>query len=59
MKGSLAAMITATERFLNSGKEYPGTIAFLLTSDEEDQAVDGTAKAIKTIMAGGKKLISV
>ena len=50
MKGSLAAMITATERFLNSGKEYPGTIAFLLTSDEEDQAVDGTAKAIKTIM---------
>ena len=56
MKGSLAAMITATERFLNSGKEYPGTIAFLLTSDEEDQAVDGTAKAIKTIMASGKKI---
>ena len=56
MKGSLAAMITATERFLETKKEYPGTIAFLLTSDEEDQAVDGTAKAIKTIMADGTKI---
>ena len=56
MKGSLAAMVTATERFLESGKEYPGTIAFLLTSDEEDQAVDGTAKAIKTILARGTKI---
>ena len=56
MKGSLAAMITATERFLETEKEYPGTIAFLLTSDEEDQAVDGTAKAIKTIMADGTKI---
>ena len=56
MKGSLAAMITATGRFLETEKEYPGTIAFLLTSDEEDQAVDGTAKAIKTIMAGETKI---
>ncbi|MEC8299675.1 MAG: succinyl-diaminopimelate desuccinylase [Pseudomonadota bacterium] len=56
MKGSLAAMVTATERFLESVKEYPGTIAFLLTSDEEDQAIDGTAKAIKTIMADGTKI---
>ena len=56
MKGSLAAMITATGRFLETEKEYPGTIAFLLTSDEEDQALDGTAKAIKTIMADGTKI---
>ena len=56
MKGSLAAMITATGRFLETEKEYPGTIAFLLTSDEEDQAVDGTAKAIKTIIDDGTKI---
>ena len=55
MKGSLASMITATE-ILEKEKEYPGTIAFLLTSDEEDQAVDGTAKAIKTIISDGTKI---
>ena len=56
MKGSLAAMITATGRFLETEKDYPGTIAFLLTSDEEDEAVDGTAKAIKRLMADGTKI---
>ena len=49
MKGSLAAMLTATSRFLASSPEYIGTIAFLITSDEEDAAVDGTVRVMDTL----------
>ncbi len=42
MKGGLAAMVTATERFLARHPQHQGSIAFLLTSDEEGPAIDGT-----------------
>jgi succinyl-diaminopimelate desuccinylase len=49
MKGSLAAMLTATSRFINSSAQHKGTIAFLITSDEEGPAVDGTLRVMDTL----------
>jgi len=46
MKGSLAAMVTAVERFLSEHPDHRGQIAFLITSDEEGVAVDGTVKVV-------------
>lgn len=46
MKGSLAAMLSACEGFLDAHSEYKGGIAFLITSDEEDLAVDGTVRVM-------------
>jgi succinyl-diaminopimelate desuccinylase len=46
MKGSLAAMVTACERFVAQRPTHQGRIAFLITSDEEGPAVDGTVKVI-------------
>lgn len=56
MKGSLAAMLTATSRFLAKGDDYHGTIAFLITSDEEDVAADGTVKVMDTLESRGSKI---
>ena len=42
MKGSLASMITAVERFVKHHPDHDGRIAFLITSDEEGPALDGT-----------------
>jgi succinyl-diaminopimelate desuccinylase len=47
MKGSLAAMVVATERFIAAHPEHLGSIGFLLTSDEEGPAVDGTVKVVE------------
>ena len=47
MKGSLAAMICATERFVARHPEHPGTIAYLLTSDEEGPALHGTVQVVE------------
>lgn len=46
MKGSLAAMVTACERFIAKHPEHSGAIGFLITSDEEGPAIDGTVKVI-------------
>jgi len=46
MKGSLAAMVTACERFAASNAQQKGRIAFLITSDEEGIAVNGTVKVM-------------
>jgi succinyl-diaminopimelate desuccinylase len=56
MKGSLAAMITATEAFVAERPRHAGSIAFLLTSDEEGPAVDGTVKVVEALEARGEKL---
>ena len=56
MKGALAAMVTATEAFVAEHPSYPGTIAFLLTSDEEGPAVDGTAKVMETLLERGVEI---
>lgn len=46
MKGSLAAMVTACERFIAAHPNHKGRVAFLITSDEEGVAVDGTVKVV-------------
>lgn len=49
MKGSLAAMVTACERFVAAHPNHRGRIAFLITSDEEGVAVDGTVKVVEQL----------
>ncbi|WP_405244114.1 succinyl-diaminopimelate desuccinylase [Lentisalinibacter salinarum] len=49
MKSSLAAMLVATERFLAAHPDHDGSIAFLITSDEEGPARDGTKRVIETL----------
>lgn len=56
MKGSLAAMITACERFLAEHPHHQGRIAFLITSDEEGPAVNGTVKVIDWLERQGEKI---
>lgn len=56
MKGSIAAMITACERFLPTHPDHQGSIAFLITSDEEGIATEGTVKVIETLEARGEKI---
>jgi succinyldiaminopimelate desuccinylase (EC 3.5.1.18) len=53
MKGSLAAMVTAVESFVAVHPDHPGSIAFLLTSDEEGPAVNGTAKVVERLQQLG------
>jgi succinyl-diaminopimelate desuccinylase len=56
MKGSLAAMITATERFVAAHPDHHGSIAFLITSDEEGPAADGTVRVVETLEERGEKI---
>ncbi|NQD38542.1 succinyl-diaminopimelate desuccinylase [Permianibacter sp. IMCC34836] len=56
MKGSLAAMVIATEQFLAKHPNPKGRIAFLITSDEEDKFVNGTIKVVEALMQRGEKL---
>lgn len=51
MKGSVAAMVTAIERFQKSTQSMQGSVAVLLTSDEEGPAVNGTRKVIEALDA--------
>ena len=56
MKGSLAAMITACEAFIEEHPEHRGSIGFLITSDEEGPAIDGTVKVVETLEARDEKI---
>lgn len=56
MKGSLAAMLTATSNFIKAYPDHKGSIAFLITSDEEGPATDGTVKVIETLEARKEKI---
>jgi len=56
MKGSLAAMVVACERFLASAAVHQGRIAFLITSDEEGVAIDGTTKVVQWLESRGEKI---
>jgi succinyl-diaminopimelate desuccinylase len=49
MKGSLAAMLTGMKRFIQSAVDYEGTLAFLITSDEEADAINGTVKVLQEL----------
>ncbi len=56
MKGSLAAFVTAIEKFVAGNPQHKGSIALLLTSDEEGIAVDGTVRVVEALQARGEKL---
>jgi len=56
MKSSLAAIVTACAEFVRQHPDYPGSVALLLTSDEEGAAIDGTARVCKTLGARGEKI---
>ncbi|OYW37429.1 MAG: succinyl-diaminopimelate desuccinylase [Hydrogenophilales bacterium 12-61-10] len=56
MKTSIAAFVTATERFVAAHPDHPGSIAFLITSDEEGPATDGSVKVVEALKARGEFL---
>ncbi|MDR5867181.1 succinyl-diaminopimelate desuccinylase [Halomonas koreensis] len=56
MKGSLAAMVTAVERFVAAHPDHPGRLAFLITSDEEGPAVDGTRAVVEHLREAHDRL---
>ena len=56
MKGSLAAMITATERFVTDFPDHKGSIGYLITSDEEGSAIDGTVKVCEYLNNKGQNV---
>lgn len=56
MKSGLAAMVTATERFITRHPKHKGTLAFLLTSDEEGPSVDGTRRVMEVLEARNEKI---
>lgn len=56
MKGSLAAMLVAAERFVAANPNHQGRLAFLITSDEEASATHGTVKVVEALMARNERL---
>ncbi|GAB3371287.1 succinyl-diaminopimelate desuccinylase [Spongiibacter taiwanensis] len=56
MKGSLAAMVTACERFVAAHPDHTGRIAFLITSDEEGPSVNGTVKVVEWLEQQNEKI---
>jgi succinyl-diaminopimelate desuccinylase len=56
MKGSLAAMVTACERFVAQHPDHSGRIAFLITSDEEGPSINGTVKVIEWLQQRNEKI---
>lgn len=56
MKSGLAAMLVAVEEFIAANPEHDGSIALLITSDEEGRARDGTLKVMETLTARGEQI---
>ena len=56
MKGSVAAMVVALERFVAAHPNHPGTVALLLTSDEEGEALDGVRAVARQFAASGQRI---
>jgi succinyl-diaminopimelate desuccinylase len=56
MKGSLAAMLIACENFVAAHPKHRGSIAWLITSDEEGPSIDGTAKVAEELKKRGEKI---
>ncbi|MFZ2508034.1 MAG: succinyl-diaminopimelate desuccinylase [Steroidobacteraceae bacterium] len=56
MKSGLAAMVTATEEFVAAHPVYDGSIAFLVTSDEEGPSVDGTRRVVELLRERGQRI---
>jgi succinyl-diaminopimelate desuccinylase len=56
MKSGLAAMVIAVEEFLETHPDHAGSLAFLITSDEEGRARDGTLQVMKTLSGRGEHI---
>jgi succinyl-diaminopimelate desuccinylase len=56
MKSSLAAFVTAIEAFVDNHPQASGSIALLLTSDEEGPSTDGTVKVVEQLAAAGTRI---
>ncbi|ADV26765.1 succinyl-diaminopimelate desuccinylase [Pseudoxanthomonas suwonensis 11-1] len=56
MKGSVAAFVVAAERFVAAHPDHPGTLALLLTSDEEGDAIDGVRRVATTFRQRGQRI---
>nr|WP_282452831.1 succinyl-diaminopimelate desuccinylase [Lysobacter sp. CAU 1642] len=56
MKGSVAAFVVALESLVRADPGHPGTLALLLTSDEEGDAIDGVRRVAETFRARGERL---
>ncbi len=56
MKGSIAAFLAAVEAFLAAHPDHDGSIAWLITSDEEGPAVDGTIKVVERLAARNERI---
>jgi succinyl-diaminopimelate desuccinylase len=56
MKSSIAAFVVAAEAFVKEKPAHSGSIAFLLTSDEEGPALDGTLRVVETLKKRGEKI---
>lgn len=56
MKSGLAAMVTAVEEFVGAHPYHRGSIAFLITSDEEGPSVDGTRRVVEVLKARRERI---
>ncbi|MBT8117644.1 MAG: succinyl-diaminopimelate desuccinylase [Gammaproteobacteria bacterium] len=56
MKSSIAAMVTACERFVAAHPAHRGSMAFLITSDEEGPSIDGTVRVVEHLEARNEKI---
>jgi succinyl-diaminopimelate desuccinylase len=56
MKSSLAAFVVAVEQFVAARPDHPGSIALLITSDEEGPSVDGTVRVVERLRGRGETL---
>lgn len=56
MKGSIAAFTVACENFVREHPQHKGSIAFLITSDEEGPSINGTVKVVETLEARNEKI---
>ncbi len=56
MKTALAAMVIASERFVKKHPNHKGSIAFLITSDEEGPSINGTVKVVEALEARNEKM---
>lgn len=56
MKGSIAAMLVACENFIAKHPNHTGSIAWLITSDEEGPSIDGTAKVVEVLKSRNTKI---
>jgi succinyl-diaminopimelate desuccinylase len=56
MKTSVAALVTAAERFVAQEPRHRGSVAFIFTSDEEGAGIDGTAAVVRELQSRGERI---